>query len=56
MGLLIYEDIRSKVDKGFPCGDRFKMITYWLFKKHRRINHNLKNSKQIRASVITHWL
>ncbi|WP_440120978.1 hypothetical protein [Tenacibaculum sp. Ill] len=56
MGLLIYEDIRSKVDKGFPCGDRFKMITYWLFKKHRRINHNLKKTKQIRASVITHWL
>jgi integrase/recombinase XerD len=37
-------------------GDRFEMITYWLFKKLRRINHNLRNSKQIRASVITYWL
>jgi len=35
--------------------DRF-FITYELFKKLRRINHNLRDSKQIRASVITHWL
>jgi integrase/recombinase XerD len=35
--------------------DRFA-VTYWLFKKLRRINHNVKDAKQIRASVITHWL
>lgn len=37
-------------------GNRFEMITYWLFKKFRRINHNSKNSKKIRVSVITYWL
>lgn len=35
--------------------DRFA-VTYWLFKKLRRINHNVKDTKQIRASVITYWL
>jgi len=35
--------------------DRFT-VTYWLFKKLRRINHNVKDTKQIRASVITYWL
>jgi len=35
--------------------DRFA-VTYWLFKKLRRINHNVKDAKQIRASVITYWL
>jgi len=36
-------------------GDRFTVVN-WLFKKLRRINHNVKDSNQIRASVITHWL
>ena len=35
--------------------DRF-FITYELLKKLRRINHNVKDTKQIRASVITYWL
>jgi len=36
-------------------GDRFT-VTDWLFKKLRRINHNIKDSNQLRASVITYWL
>ncbi len=35
--------------------DRFT-VGNQLFKKLRRINLNIKNAHQIRASVITHWL
>lgn len=35
--------------------DRFT-VACQLFKKLRRINLNIKNAHQIRASVITHWL
>lgn len=36
-------------------GDRYA-IGHELFKKLRALNLRVKNSKQIRASVITHWL
>ncbi len=35
--------------------ERFTALA-WLFKKLRRINLNVKDAKQIRASVLTHWL
>lgn len=37
-------------------GERFGVISHWLFKKLRRINHKVKDNLQIRASVITYWL
>jgi integrase/recombinase XerD len=56
-GKILQDSIGCHTEAFIPLnGDRFEMITYWLFKKLRRINHNLKNSKQIRASFITYWL
>jgi len=37
-------------------GERFSVIAHWLFQKLRRINYKVKNAKQVRASVIVHWL
>jgi len=39
-----------------PQNDERFTVLAWLFKKLRRINLNVKDAKQIRASVITHWL
>ncbi len=40
----------------FLCGtERFALISR-LFTKLKRINHKVTNNKQLRASVITHWL
>jgi site-specific recombinase XerD len=40
----------------FPINTRFNTITYQITKKLKKINHKIKNPKQIRASVITNWL
>lgn len=63
--LRIYiEEARPAFQDGINChteaffafkGDRYA-FSYEHFKKLRRINLNVKDIKQIRASVITYWL
>lgn len=49
--------LRNYNDTGqlFPSGDRF-IITHNIIKKLKKYNQKVESSKQIRASVITHWL
>ena len=39
----------------FPYGQQFTVISI-LIKKIKKYNHKVSGAKQIRASVITHWL
>ena len=47
--------LQSDTDKLFPYGDRFT-ITQTIIKKIKKYNHKVSSTKQIRASVISHWL
>ena len=54
---IIQEELQNYSQALFPLNsDRFDIITSQLYKKLKRINHKVVSSKQIRASVITHWL
>ncbi|WP_299884325.1 tyrosine-type recombinase/integrase [uncultured Lacinutrix sp.] len=54
---LLQDAIQSHTEALFPLNsDRFDIISRYLFKNLKRINHNVKDMKQIRASVITNWL
>ncbi|QTE21229.1 site-specific integrase [Polaribacter cellanae] len=51
---ILQEELKNYTESLFPLNsERFDIITTHLFK---RINHKITNMKQIRASVITHWL
>ncbi len=52
----LQNEINCHTDALIPVGgERFPLL-YALFKKLRRINLNVKDVRQVRASVITHWL
>ena len=54
---MLQDAIQSHTDDLFPLNsDRFDIISSHLFKRLKRINHKVKDMKQIRASVITNWL
>lgn len=54
---ILQEELNCHTEALFPLNsDRFSIITAQLFKQLRKVNHKVKDSKQIRASVITHWL
>ncbi len=54
---IIQEEIQNYSQALFPLNsNRFDIITSQLYKKLKRINHKVVSPKQIRASVITHWL
>lgn len=53
---ILKEKISIHTDALFPIkNDRF-FISHTICKELRKFNHKLTNIKQIRASVITHWL
>ncbi len=54
---IIQEELQIFSQALFPLNsNRFDIITGQLYKKLKRINHKVVSPKQIRASVITHWL
>ena len=53
---VLQEKINCHTGALFPVkGDRF-FLNDRLFFELKKLNHKVKNAKQIRASVITHWL
>ena len=53
----LQDAIKSHTEALFPLNsDRFDIISSQLLKRLKRINYNVRNIKQIRASVITDWL
>lgn len=53
---VLQEKIDCHTGALFPVkGDRF-FLNDRLFFELKKLNHKVKNAKQIRASVITHWL
>ncbi|WP_452598619.1 tyrosine-type recombinase/integrase [Pontimicrobium sp. MEBiC01747] len=53
----IQNNINCHTTTLFPLNsDRFEQVTRQVFKKLKRINHKVKDIKQVRASVITYWL
>ena len=55
--ILLQEKIDSYDNKLFPSNSgRSSALFATLFKRLRTINYKVKNTKQIRASVITYWL
>ena len=53
---IIQDKIKNHDDRLFPINARFNSIVYHIFKKLKKYNQKVENSKQIRASVITNWL
>jgi len=54
---IIQDELQNYSQALFPLNsNRFDIITGQLYKKLKRINHKVVSPKQIRASVITHWL
>jgi len=54
---VLQEKINNHTAALFPLNsERFDIITLHLFKRLKRINHKVKNTKQIRASVLMYWL
>ena len=53
----LLDNLKVNTDSLFPLNsDRFDIILRQLFKRLKRINYKVKGIKQIRASVIVHWL
>ena len=64
MGLMEYlndtriqllKELQTDTDRLFPSKERFT-ITNIIIKKLKKYNQKVESNKQIRASVITHWL
>jgi len=54
---VLQDKIRCYTDDLFPRNsNRSGVLLHTLFKRLRAINYKVKDAKQIRASVITHWL
>lgn len=53
---VIQKQINNYTQQLFPINTRFTTITYHINKKLKKYNQNVKDIKQIRASVITNWL
>jgi integrase/recombinase XerD len=53
---IIQNKLQNHSEQLFPSNARFSSIIYHIFKKIKKINNNVENIKQIRASVITNWL
>jgi len=54
---VLQDKIRCYTDDLFPSNsNRSGVLLHTLFKRLRVINYKVKDAKQIRASVITHWL
>ncbi len=53
---MLQKRLENYSEQLFPINTRFNTITYQITKKLKKINHKIKNPKQIRASVITNWL
>jgi integrase/recombinase XerD len=54
---ILQEELQNYSQSLFPINsDRFDIIRVQLYKKLKRINHKIVSPKQVRASVITHWL
>ncbi|MDC9722200.1 MAG: tyrosine-type recombinase/integrase [Urechidicola sp.] len=52
----IQKRLENYSEQLFTTNTRFNVMTYQITKKLKKINHKIKNPKQIRASVITNWL
>ena len=54
---ILQEGIQNYTDDLFPLNsNRFSFVVREVIKRLKRINHKVKDIKQVRASVITHWL
>ncbi len=53
---IIQDKLQNHSEQLFPTNARFSSIVHHIFKKLKKINNNVENIKQIRASVITNWL
>ena len=54
---VLFRKVKNPVDyqQLFPYGEQFTLISV-LIKKLKKYNHKVTSAKQIRASVIIHWL
>jgi len=48
--------LQNHSEQLFNANARFSSIIHHIFKKLKKLNNNVENIKQIRASVITNWL
>jgi len=53
---LLQEKLHNYSNDLFLCGTENFALINRIFVKLKRINHKVTNNKQLRASVITHWL